>query len=77
MKKTLILTSLLLAFFCISCDDELLDPNVVLEQPTSDGGNTDGDTNGDPSDDGNNDDQNNGSALSVYSLDTTSNVPFL
>ncbi|MFK7750476.1 MAG: hypothetical protein AB8B65_18945 [Kordia sp.] len=75
MKKTLLITSAIFAFFCFSCDDELLDPNVVIEESSSNGGNTGGGNNGGNNNGGNNNGGNNGSALSAYSLDTNSNVP--
>jgi hypothetical protein len=35
MKKTLLLTSVLLAFLCFSCDDEPLGADIAIENPTT------------------------------------------
>ncbi|MCH2196170.1 hypothetical protein [Kordia sp.] len=75
MKKTFLITSAFLAFFCLSCNDEILDPSIVIEQPANNGGNNGGGNNGGGNNGGNNGGGNNGTALSTYSLDTTSNVP--
>lgn len=34
MKKTLLIISVLLTFMCFSCDDEPIDSNIALENPT-------------------------------------------
>ncbi|KAB8154317.1 hypothetical protein EZY14_007725 [Kordia sp. TARA_039_SRF] len=78
MKKILSITTIVLAFCCFSCDNELLDPSIVIEEPASNSGNNGGNNgggNGNGNGGGNNG-GNNGTVLSTYSLDTTSNVPF-
>lgn len=64
MKKTLLITSVLLAFFCFSCDDEPLDSNIVLENPTIGGGGTGGGTGGGGT-----------TTLTAYSYDVNSTLP--
>ncbi|EDP97470.1 hypothetical protein U8527_03915 [Kordia algicida OT-1] len=80
MKKTLLITSVLLAFFCFSCDDEPLDSNIAIENPTSGGGNNGGGNNGGGNGGGNNGGGNNGggnsgTTLSTYTYDVSTNAP--
>ncbi|MGH1383720.1 hypothetical protein [Kordia sp.] len=75
MKKILLIPSVILAFFCFSCDTEPLDSNIVIETASNNGGNTGGGNTGGGNGGGNNGGGNNGTALSTYSYDTNSNVP--
>lgn len=72
MKKTFLITSIILAFCCFSCNDELLDSNIVVQDPTNNSGGNNGGGNGNG---GGNNGGNSTTTLSAYSLDSTSNVP--
>lgn len=71
MKKTLLITSVLLAFFCFSCDDEPLDADIAIDNPTP-GTPTDPTDPTDPIDPT----DPTTSALTTYTYDLTSTVPF-
>jgi len=74
MKKTFLITSILLAFLCFSCDDEPLDADIAIEVPTTtptDPTNPVDPTNPtDPTDP-----TNPGTTLSTYTYDVTTNAP--
>ena len=77
MKKTLLITSVLLAFFCFSCDDEPLDSNIAIDTPTS-GGSTGGGNGGGTGGGGTGGGNGGGGStatLSAYTYDVTANAP--
>lgn len=74
MKKTLLITSVILAFFCFSCENEVLDSDIVVAPPTNNGGNNGG-GNGGGNNGGGNNGGGNGTTLTTYTYDTTSTVP--
>lgn len=74
MKKTFLITSVLLAFLCFSCDDEPLDADITIEVPvTNPTDPTDPTDPVDPTDP--TDPTDPGSTLSTYTFDVNTNAP--